>query len=185
MSETNETKKPYSAMNASEKTKHLGFKHFSDKELNQRQKDAEARRIVLFRKILGDFLALPTLRLGKHVTEEQFKEVYQDTINNFYQWAIDEGYTGNDLKATVDNIIMISAFVNRAVNQINVEETCFNYAFTGENNLSDLPLKKLIAMSAMGMETRPDEPVIEDEVEEVKDVEVADPNKEKDTTGDK
>lgn len=158
--------KEYQKMNASEKTKYLGFKHFSDSELKAREKASEVRRVALFQQILEVFVAVPNKRVGRNVSEQELQAIYADPINNFYQWAVDNGYTGKDLKATVDNVIMISALLNRAFNQSVIEETCFHYAFTGENDLGDVPIKDLMNLAKMGMETRPDEPVIIDEEEE-------------------
>jgi hypothetical protein len=155
--------KEYQNMNASEKTKFMGFKHYSEKELNQLQLDNEKRRVSLFRHLLEELLAIKNLRLGKHLSDVELSDTFSKMINDFYYWTVDNGYTGEDLKSVVDNLVWIQQLVERSHRQVGIEETKFNYAITGENDLGNLPIKQLMALAELGMGTRPDEPVVDED----------------------
>jgi len=137
------SEKKYSEMNATEKTAYMGFKHFSDRELKDRQAKAVERRVAGFRKFMGDLVALPHLELGKHMDEKALGTVFQKPINDFYDYATKSGLTPSDLEATVDNIIQCAFMIKRAVNNATSEQMSLTYALTGENNMADLPLKDI------------------------------------------
>lgn len=161
--------KSYNNMNASEKTRALGFKHYSERELNERAKASEARGTELFKELFKRILAIPELRLSKHLSEKDQETIFASPINDFYQFVTENGYTANDLKNLTENIIAFAYVVKRMENQHNVEATRFNYGFTGENDLGDVAISRLIKLSEAALSTRPDEPVVEDEPDEAID----------------
>lgn len=144
--------KAYSAMNATEKTKYIGFKIFSERELNDRQKKAVTRRVSGFRKFMGDIVALPHLELGKHMDENALGKVFQEPINNFYDYATKSGLSPNDLEAIMDDIIQCAFMFKRTMNEASTEQMRFTYAFTGENQLGDVSLKDLATFTAAAKE---------------------------------
>ena len=85
----NSDKKDFKGMNAAQKTEHLGFKIFSHKELQARQAKAVARRTDGVKKFLGDIISQPELELGKHMDEKALSKVFQEPINNFYDYAVE------------------------------------------------------------------------------------------------
>lgn len=166
-------------MNASEKTAFIGFKIFSERELKERQAKAVTRRVAGFKKFMGDLLATPNLELGKHMDEKALEAVFRDNVNNFYDYALNEGLTSADLEGIMDDIIQVAFMFKRTMNEASTEVTRLNYALTGENQLTDVPLKDVIKTAQLLKETRPakpseydDEPSLGQSVDEgIKDAE--------------
>ena len=173
--------KNYSSMNASQKTAYLGFKIFSERELNDRQKKAVARRTAGARKFLEDVLANPDLELGKHMDDNALGRVFQEPINGFYDYAVKEGLSMGDLDAIMDDIIQIAYMFKRTSNEASSEVMRLAYALTGENQMSDVPLKDVKNLTTLMRETRPvpvdpeyaDEPSLSQTEEIVEDAPVA------------
>lgn len=174
-----ESQIPYEAMNASEKTKYIGFKIFSDRELKDRQKKAIARRTAATKKFLEKVLANPDLELGSHLDGNKLEAMYKDAINTFFDEGVQEGLTTNDLEGVMNNIISIAYMFKRTMNEAATEAMRLNYALTGENHVADVPLKEVMAITKLASEMRPkapteydDEPSLGQTADEpVKDVE--------------
>jgi hypothetical protein len=153
-----ESKIPYDAMNASEKTKYIGFKIFSDRELKDRQKKAIARRTAATKKFLEMVLSNPELELGSHLDGQKLEAMYKDAINNFFDQGVHEGLTTNDLEGVMNNIISIAYMFKRTMNEAATEAMRLNYALTGENAIADVPLKEIMQITKVAAEMRPPAP---------------------------
>lgn len=180
----NSEKKDFKGMNAAQKTEHLGFKIFSHKELQARQDKAVSRRTLGVKKFLGDIIGQEELELGKHMDEKALSKVFQDPINNFYDYAVSNDLTASDMEAIVDDIIQIAYMFKRTMNEANSEAMRLVYALTGENSVADVPLKEVMKITQVMKETRPqvvaeefaNEPSLADTVDEgIVDAEVPAP----------
>jgi len=139
--------KPYSAMNAKEKTEYLGFKMFSDRELKDRQKAAVSRRTEGVKKFVGDVLSSPQLELGKHMDEAGLEPIFKDAVNNFYTYAVQNNLSIGDLDAIFDDIVQIAYMFARVKNEASSEVMRLSYALTGENALVDVPLNSILKIT--------------------------------------
>lgn len=149
---------PYEAMNASEKTKYIGFKIFSDRELKDRQKAAVARRTEGFKVFMQSVLAQPELELGKHLDEKGLEKSFREPVNNFYQYAVDNGLSRADLEGIMDDIIQCAFMFKRTMNEADTDIMRLSFAFTGENATADVPLKKVMQLTEVMKEANPLKP---------------------------
>lgn len=180
MSNTTEQNKPFAKMNAREKTAHLGFKIFSDRELKDRQAKAVTRRVEGLKKFLQDLIVQPHFTIGKHLSEKEMEAVFSDPVNAFYDHAIEAGLTANDLESIKESIIHIAFMFSRTSNESSAEARRLVYSVTGENDIAELPLKDVIRMATVFKEGKPEvadqydeEPSLSDSmIEEVTDVEL-------------
>lgn len=149
---------PYEAMNASEKTKYIGFKIFSDRELKDRQKVAVARRQTAVVVFLTSLIGNPDFAVGKHLTDEQLDKSFREPINNFYQYAIDNSLSRADLEAIMDDIIQIAYMFKRTHNEADTDLMRLSFALTGENNLADVTMKEVMQLTEVMKELKPLKP---------------------------
>lgn len=153
-----ESKIPYEAMNASEKTRYIGFKIYSDRELKDRQKKAIVRRTAATKKFLEKVLSNPELELGSHLDGNKLEAMYKDAINSFYDEGVHDGLTTNDLEGVMNNIISIAYMFKRTMNEAATEAMRLTYALTGENAVADVPLKEVLQITKIASEMRPPVP---------------------------
>ncbi len=149
---------PYEAMNASEKTKYIGFKVFSDREMKDRTKKADARRSDATKKFLTDLLANPNVAFGSKMSEQEIEVVYKDVLNNFYDQAVKDGITTKDLEEVMNNLIAIAYVFKRVLLEPQTESMRLTFALTGENSIGDVPIREVIAISKVAAEMRPIQP---------------------------
>jgi hypothetical protein len=149
------TDKPYSAMNAREKTEYIGFKCYSERELKDRTTKATARRTEAVKRFLTALVTNPAFIIGKGVTEKELEPAFKEAINYSYDEGVKLGLTTNDLEAVEEGIIQIAYMFRRTRNEANTEIMRLGYALTGENNLGDVPLKDVIALSKVAKDLRP------------------------------
>lgn len=145
-------------MNASEKTKFIGFKVFSDREMKDRTKKADKRRSDATKQFLTDLLANPNVAFGSKMSESEIEVVYKDVLNNFYDNAVKGGISTKDLEEVMNNIIAIAYVFKRVLLEPQTESMRLTFALTGENSIGDVPIKEVIAISKIAAEMRPIEP---------------------------
>ncbi len=145
-------------MNASEKTKFIGFKVFSDREAKDREKKAVARRSDATKQFLTDLLANPNVAFGAKMSEQELEVVYKDVLNNFYDNAVKGGISTKDLEEVMNNIIAIAYMFKRVLLEPQTESMRLTYALTGENSIADVPIREVIAITKIAAEMRPVEP---------------------------
>lgn len=149
---------PYEAMNATEKTKFIGFKIFSDREMKDRTKKADKRRSDATKKFLTDLLANPNVAFGAKMSEAEIEVVYKDVINNFYDQGVKDGLSTKDFEEVMNNLIAIAYVFKRVLNEPQTESMRLTFALTGENSIGDVPVREILAITKIASEMRPVEP---------------------------
>lgn len=149
------TQESFTKMSPAEKTEFLGYKIYTPEELEAREKDKNLRAVNAFRFILESIIALKDLKIGAKATEQDLADTYQNVTNNFYAYAVDNGLSASDVKEVGTLIQQITSIVvARTVNEIAVDMMRFNFAMSGENEVFEIPVKRLVAIAEGARQVR-------------------------------
>ena len=158
--------KPFDQMNATEKTKVLGFRSYSERELKLREKkfakDGSDLTVFFLRKLLSN----PDVAVDRTMNDVDKQKMYQDAINDTYNYAFENGYSLTNVEAVARNIQDLGAIAERMANFANGEYLKLSYALTGENKFEMAPLSKIESLRKVASEVFPKEEIVEDEVVE-------------------
>lgn len=149
------TQESYDKMSPAEKTQFLGYKIFTPEEIADRSAAQIERCTKAFKFILKSISDNENLKVGTKVTDEDLAVSYKDVVNNFYQYGLENNLTGNDFKELSNMISQIATIViTRTLTQSTVEMMRSNFALLGENELYDVPIKKLSDMATAANESK-------------------------------
>jgi len=162
--------KPFDQMNAREKTEFLGFRSYSEREQKEREKMFTQRGSELTVLFLKKLLEQEDIMISRDLTEQQTEKYYVATINNLYDYAVNNGYTMYDLESVARNLQDLGTHAEHMLNFAVGEPWKLSYALTGENKLEYVPLKRIMDITKVAKDVFPKDAIVDDAVEELKTV---------------
>ena len=159
-----DTQKTFDQMNATEKTKFLGFRSYSQKETKEREKAFKKRSSDLTIYFLKELLDQEDLMISRDLSDQDKEKFYAKAVNKTYDYALQNDYCLYDLESVVKSIQDLAVFSERMANFANGEYYKLSYALTGENKFEYASMRKLMDITKVAMEVFPKAEIIEDKI---------------------
>lgn len=155
--------KTFDQMNATERTKFLGFRSYSEKEKKLRQKEFIKKGSELTVMFLKAILAKENVVISRDMSDQEKDAMYKDVINETYDFAFNNGYTTYDLESVTRNLQDLAVMTERMANFANGEHAKLSFALTGENKFEFAPMKTMANITKTALEVFPREEIVEDD----------------------
>jgi len=155
--------KTFDQMNATERTKLLGFRSYSEKEKKQRQKDFQRRGSELTLKFLHELMLNENLVISRDLSDAEKEATYMTALNTTYDFAFKNDYTTYDLESVTRNLQDLAVMTERMANYANGEHAKLSFALTGENKFEYASIKKMANITQTALDVFPREEIIEDD----------------------
>lgn len=155
--------KTFDQMNATERTKFLGFRSYSEKEKKQREREFKKRGSDLTIKFLQTLMAQENLVISRDMSPQEKEAMYKKTVTDTYDYAFENGYSTYDLESVARNLQDLAVISERMANYANGEHVKLAYALTGENKFEYVPVKTMTNLTQTALDVFPRETIIEDD----------------------
>jgi len=158
-----ETQKPFDQMNATEKTKFLGFRSYSQRETKERERMFKEKASELTVFFLKTLLEKEDVKISRDLSDEEKQKNYSDAVNKTYEYALQGNFSLYDLEGVARTIQDLSVFAERMANYAQGEYYKLSYALTGENKFEYVSMKKLMDITKVASDVFPKPSILEDD----------------------
>lgn len=155
--------KTFDQMNATEKTKHLGFRSYSQREIKERERAFKERASDLTIFFLKALLDQEGVMIANTLSDQEKEKFYTVAVNKTYDYALSKGYSLYNLESVVKTLQDLAVYSERMANYAQGEYFKLSYALTGENKFEYVSMQKLEDIRKVASEVFPKGEILEDE----------------------